>query len=79
VAHDDLTQGMAHGGHVLLGNHEIARTSETTPVTGSYLIQTRHVLELDPIVEMHPEQWLCLQNACEIIRCNRTDQLYEIK
>ena len=23
MAHGDLTQGMAHGGHILLGNHEI--------------------------------------------------------
>jgi hypothetical protein len=40
MAHGDLPRGMAHGGHILLGNHEIARTSGATPVTSSCLVQT---------------------------------------
>ena len=41
VAHGYLARGMAHGGHVLLGNREIARASGTTPVTNSYPVMAR--------------------------------------
>ena len=59
IAHGDLARGMAHGGHILSGNHEIARANEATPITSSYLVQTRHVAKLDPMVESHPGQCLC--------------------
>jgi hypothetical protein len=36
MAHGELARGMARGGHILLGNHEIARTNGSTPVTSSY-------------------------------------------
>lgn len=35
MAHDDLTQGMARDGRFLLGDHEIAQTMGSMPVTGS--------------------------------------------
>ena len=50
MAHNDLTQGVAHGGHILFENHEIARTDGATPVIHSYPVQTRRMVELDPIV-----------------------------
>ena len=62
MAHVDLARGMAHGGHILLGNLEIAQTNGTTLVIGSYPIWTRHVVELGPIIETHPEQRLRLWN-----------------
>ena len=36
MVHGDLTQGIAHGGHILLGNHEIAQTDGAMPVIRSY-------------------------------------------
>ena len=36
LAHGSLAQGMAHGGHILLENHEIARTNGATPIIRSY-------------------------------------------
>ena len=36
MAHGELAQGMAYGGHILLGNHEIARTNGSKPVIGHY-------------------------------------------
>ena len=61
MAHGELAQGMAYGGHILLGNHEIARTNGSTPIIGFYPVQTRHVEKLDPMVESRPEQRLCHQ------------------
>ena len=34
MAHGDLAQGMAYGGHILLGNHEITQTNGSMPITG---------------------------------------------
>ena len=51
MAHGDLTQGMARGGHILLGNHEIIRTDGATPVIRSYPVQARRVAKLDPTIE----------------------------
>jgi hypothetical protein len=36
MAHGELAQGMARGGHILLGYHEIARTNGSMSVTGFY-------------------------------------------
>ena len=36
MAHDKLTQGMASIGHILLGNHEVIRTSGSAPITNFY-------------------------------------------
>ena len=58
IAHGDLARGMAHGGHILSGNHKIARAGRATPVTSSYLVQTRHMAKLDPTIESHPGQCL---------------------
>jgi hypothetical protein len=58
VAHGELAQGMARGGRILLGNHEIARSNRSTPIIGSYLDQTRCVGKQDPAVESCPGQRL---------------------
>ena len=63
MSHSDLTQGMAHGGHTLFGNHEIARTDGATPVTRSYPVQARRVAELDPTIESCPSQCHHQRNA----------------
>ena len=56
MAHGDLTQGMANGGHILFGNHEITQTDTAIPITHPYPVQTRHVAEMDPTTESHPVQ-----------------------
>jgi hypothetical protein len=38
MAHGNLTRGMACGGHIPAGNHEITRTDGATPVTSSYSV-----------------------------------------
>ena len=38
TSHGELTHGMALGGHILLGNHEIIHADELTPVTCLYPI-----------------------------------------
>ena len=59
VAHGELPRGMARGGHILLGDHEIARTNGSTPIISFYSIQANHVRSLGPEFEPHPEQCLC--------------------
>jgi hypothetical protein len=54
MAHGDLAQGMARGGHIPLGDHEITRTSGATPVTGSYPVLARRMAKLDPMTEQRP-------------------------
>jgi len=36
MARVELTQGMASTGHILLGNHEVIRTSGSAPITNFY-------------------------------------------
>jgi hypothetical protein len=38
MAHDELTQGMALTGHILLGNHEVIHTNGSVPITSFYPI-----------------------------------------
>ena len=56
MAHGDLTQGMAHGGHILLGNHEITQTDREMPVIRSYPVQAHRTAKLDPTTESCPGQ-----------------------
>jgi hypothetical protein len=58
ATHGKLTRGMARGGHILLGNHEIAHTNGSTPIVGSYPVQTYRVGKLDSTVEPCPGQRL---------------------
>ena len=61
MAYGELARGMAHGGHILLGNHEITRTNGSMPVTGSYPVETYRVGKLDSMVEPCPGQRLSRQ------------------
>ena len=64
MAHDELTQGMASTGHILLGNHKVIHTNGSAPITGFYPFQMG---SLDPTVEPCLEQHLCNQwnAACQ--------------
>jgi hypothetical protein len=54
TARGDLAWGMARGGHIPTGNHEITRTNGAMPVTSTYSVQARHVAKLDLMIEMCP-------------------------
>jgi hypothetical protein len=56
MAYGGLTQGMAHGGHILLGNHEVFHTNGSTPITNFYLVQANHVGSLDQAIKLCLEQ-----------------------
>ena len=58
MVHGELARGMAHGGRILLGNHEIARTNGSTPIFSYCTVQTRHMGKLDSTVEPCPRQRL---------------------
>ena len=38
MAHDELAQGMASTGHILLGNHKVVHTNRSTLITSFYPI-----------------------------------------
>ena len=63
MAHGDLTQGMARGGHILLGNHEIVQTDGAMPVFRSYHVQTHRAAKLDPMMKSRPRRHHYQQNA----------------
>jgi hypothetical protein len=63
MAHGDLARGMTHDGHILLENHEIARTGRATPDTSSCQVQTSCMEKLDPTIESCSGQRLCHRNA----------------
>jgi hypothetical protein len=67
MAHDELTQGMALTGHILLGNHEVIHTNGSVPITSFYPIQVNRVRSLDPVAESHLEWSLHNQQstACQ--------------
>ena len=58
MAHDELTHGIALGGHILLANHGFARVDGLTPIAGFYPGQALHAGSPDPTVESRPEQRL---------------------
>ena len=56
MAHGDLTQGMARGGHIIFENHGIVQTNGATPIIRPYPIQTRRMAKLDLMIETRLEQ-----------------------
>ena len=58
MAHGELAHGMALGGHILLGNHEIVHVDRLTPATNLYPIQAYRMGSLDPTIEPCPERCL---------------------
>jgi len=56
MAHGELARGMTHGGHILLGNHEIAQTNGSTLVASYTPVQTPHMGELYPTIDPRPGQ-----------------------
>jgi hypothetical protein len=83
MARDELTQGMASIGHILLGNHKVICTNGSMPITSSYLVQVSRVGNLGLAIEPHPEQHLYNQRdvACQgrherqITRCHAVTSL----
>jgi hypothetical protein len=56
MAHDELTQGIASTGHILLGNHKVIHTNGSTPIASFHPDHTNHVGSLGLAVELCPEQ-----------------------
>ena len=61
MARDELTQGMASTGQILLGNHEVIQTNGSTPIASFHPIQGNHMGSLGPAVELCTEQHFCHQ------------------
>jgi hypothetical protein len=58
MARDELTQGMALTGNILLGNHEVIHTNGLAPITSFRSVQANRVGSLGSVAEPCPEQCL---------------------